>query len=80
MIKYHHEILHLCAKCPLNLKFFFLLILDLKDIKGKQLTIIDHINIYRMYVYAAVGHINLYGRYVSLMCFIYIYIYIYIYI
>jgi len=46
--------------------------IDSKDIKGKQLTIIDHINLYGMYVYAAIGHINLYGRYVTLMCFKYI--------
>ena len=25
-----------------------------------------------MYVYVAIGHINLYGRYVTLMCFKYI--------
>jgi len=55
-----------------NLYYFF--ILDSKDIKGKQLTIIDHINLNGMYVYAAIGHINLYGRYVALMCFKYIHI------
>jgi len=27
-----------------------------------------------MYVYASIGHINLYGRYVTLMCFKYIHI------
>jgi len=53
-----------------NLYYFF--ILDLKDIKDKQLTIIDHINLYEMYVYAAIDHINLYGRYVTLVCFKYI--------
>jgi len=53
-----------------NLYIFF--IIDSKDIKRKQLTIIDHINLYGMYVYAAIGHINLYGRYVTLMCFKYI--------
>ena len=41
-------------------------------LKTKLLTIIDHINLYGMYVYAAIGHINLYGRYVTLMCFKYI--------
>jgi len=55
-----------------NLYIFF--ILDSKDIKGKQWTIIDHINLYGMYVYAAIDHINLYVRYVTLMCFKYIHI------
>jgi len=57
-------------------KLYFFLILDSKDIKGKQLTVIDHINLYAMYVYAAIGHghINLYGMYVTLMCFKYIHI------
>jgi hypothetical protein len=41
-----------------NLYFFF--IIDSKDIKGKQLTVIDHINLYGMYAYASIGHINLY--------------------
>ena len=53
-----------------NLYYFF--ILDSKDIKGKQLTIIDHINLYGMYVYATIDHINLYGMYVTLVCFKYI--------
>jgi len=37
-----------------NLYIFF--IIDSKDIKGKLLTIIDRINLYGMYVYAAIGH------------------------
>ena len=51
---------------------YFFLSLTLKILKAKLLTIIDHINLYGMYVYAAIGHINLYGRYVTLMCFKYI--------
>jgi len=58
----------------LNLKIYIFFYLDSKDIKGKQLTIIDHINLYGMHVYAAIDHIHLYGRYVTLMSFKYIHI------
>jgi len=74
MILYPLEILHLCAKCPLNLKIYIFFILNSKDIKSKQLTIIDHINLYGVYVYAVIGHINLYERYVILMYLKYIHI------
>ena len=57
---------------PPELENLYFFIIDSKDIKGKLLKIIDHINLYGMYVYAAIGHINLYGRYVTLMCFKYI--------
>jgi len=40
MSKYPFEILHLFAKCSLNLKIYiFFLILDSKDIKSKHLTV-----------------------------------------
>ena len=46
------------CKMPPELENLYFFIIDSKDSKGKLLTIIDHI--------------NLYGRYVTLMCFKYI--------
>jgi len=73
MIKYPPWNFALMCKMPPKLEnLYFFFIIDSKDIKGKLLTIIDHINLYGMYVYVAIGHINLYGRYVTLICFKYI--------
>jgi len=57
----------MCKMPPELENLYFSFIIDSKDIKGKLLTIIDHINLYGMYVYAAISHINLYVRYVTLV-------------